>query len=189
MTESEMLSRLQSTLPRERYLHTLGVAETAERLAGIHNIDKSKARTAALLHDCAKGMNAGDMLSAIRDAGIEVDDNEISITSVMHAPAGAAVAKRDYSVTDPEILSAIRRHTLGGRGMSKLELLIYVSDFIEPNRRVFDGLIEMRALAEKDLRAAALGIARLSAEYVLSRKQELHPTTIEMINDMEGYHD
>ncbi len=189
MTDSEMLSRLRNTLTRERYLHTLGVADTAERLAGINGVDVYKARVAALLHDCAKGMSYEDMISAIREMGVSIDADEMSIASVVHAPAGVAVAMRDYGVCDPDILSAIRRHTLGGRNLSDLEALIYVSDFIEPNRRPFDGLQEMRDLAQRDLRAAALGIARLNAEYVLSRKFRLHPTTIEMINDMEGYHD
>ena len=189
MNSWDMLDLLKRRVSPRRYSHTLGVAVTALRLAGRYAIDADKAYIAAILHDCAKGMPARDMLSAIRDSGITVDAEELAIESVLHAPAGALVAARDYGVNDPEILSAIRRHSLGHKRMSGLETLIYVSDYREPERPPFDGLFEARELAETSLFKAARFIAGKSVEYELKRSNAPHKNTIEMLNDMEGYYD
>lgn len=104
---------------------------------------------------------------------------------VLHAPAGMVVARDEFGVQDPDVLSAIRNHTLGRRGMSPLETLIFVSDFIEPNRAPFEGLEEARTLAKTDLRAAARRCAELSNDFVLRRGGQVHPRTAEMLKYWE----
>lgn len=180
-----MKCRLKNTLKPERYLHTLGVAYTAKKYAAKAGVDADCAETAALLHDCAKSMNYEAMLALAEDAGVYVDDIEKQIPSIVHAPAGKALAMRDYGITDEGILSAIRLHTIGGRRLSALEMLIYLSDFIEPERKPFDGLDQVRALAERNLYAASRMAARLSADYVMSRGGLVHPATIEMFQYTE----
>ena len=86
MTEEQICEKLQQVLKPGRYRHTLGVADTAERMATVWHVSPAQARLAGLLHDCGK--EAGDALS--------------------HGPIGARLACTDYGVTDEEIL----RHRL-----------------------------------------------------------------------------
>lgn len=164
----EVQRALEKRLKPGRYQHTLGVADTAKRLAERYGVDPQRAYLAGLLHDCAKWMRYEDMAALVKDGVPDLSEDELKTEPVLHAPAGMLVAQRDYGVRDPEILSAIRKHTLGGAGMTALEKLIYVSDFVEPNRKPFPGLAEAQALAESDLNAAARLCARLTSEHVIS---------------------
>lgn len=181
MTEKDLLEKLQEQIRPSRYEHTLGVAETAERLAPRFGIDPNRARVAALLHDCAKYMTHEEMQTAVVKAGIDADEIEMGNHFVLHAPAGAARAALEYGVQDAEILSAIRWHTIGGARMSALDALIYTADCIEPGRKPYPGIEEPRALAEKDIFAAARLCAEQSVEYVKIRGGEPHPITLEML--------
>ena len=112
----------------------------------------------------------------------EADVLELAAGQVLHAPAGMVVARQKYGVRDPEILSAIRKHTLGGADMTPFEALIYVSDVIEPNRAMYAGLSRARELAGIDLRAAARYCAQMTKDYVeKSGHGTLHPRTAEML--------
>lgn len=185
MEINDMHSMLKSSISESRYLHTLGVVETAVRLSVLHGADTEKARVCALLHDCAKRMDIKDMIEISNAEGFPPDEFEISTPPVLHAPAGAAVAKRIYGVNEPVILNAIRAHTIGCMNPTKLDAIVFVADFIEPGRKPFPGLDEARFLARSDLLAAMKLCARLSGEYVVSRGGRMHPTTIKMINDTE----
>ncbi len=78
---------------------------------------------------------------------------------------------------DPEVLHAIRYHTTGCAEMSKLDKIIYLADMVEPGRRSFPGLAQLRALCETDLDAAMRMALQSSAEHVKENRQALHPDT------------
>lgn len=181
-TEPELLEKLKKTLTLHRYYHTLGVADTAERLSGRFGVDPHRARLAGLLHDCAKSMPYGEMRRIVAENVPDTDEQELDAEPVLHAPAGMVVAGRDYGVRDKTILQAIRRHTLGGPDMTAMDALIYVSDFIEPGRRPFPGLEDVRALAETDIFAAMRACAKLTTDYVTSKGQKSHPRTLALLN-------
>ena len=178
MPEVEAERALRETLSPHRFSHTLGVRETAERLANIHGLDAAAARVAGLLHDAAK---CALYIEQLRLAEGVADELERANPELLHAPAGMAVARDRFGVRDPEILSAIRNHTLGRRGMSGLELAIYVADFIEPEREDFPGLSDVRELAEADLQAAASKCAELTYDFCRRRGSAPHPRTLELL--------
>lgn len=185
-TEAEILEKLKKTLSLHRWHHTLGVADTALRLAGRFGISPGKARLAALLHDCAKSLPYGEMRRLVQENVPDTDELELDAEPVLHAPAGMVLARRDFGVRDPEVLQAIRRHTIGGANMTPLDALIYVSDFIEPGRRRFPGLDQVRELAGTDIFAAMRLSARLSNDYLISRGQQPHPKTIALTTGGEA---
>ena len=185
-TEEEILERLRKTLTVHRYHHTLGVADTAERLAAQYGVDPHRARLAGLLHDCAKSLPYGEMRRLVEDCVPDADEQELESEPVLHAPAGMVLAKRDYGVKDRSILQAIRRHTLGGPEMTPMDALIYVADFIEPGRKPFPGLEEVRTLAESDIFAAMRACARLTTDYVASRGHQSHPRTLALLETSEA---
>ena len=177
-TEAALLDKLRSTITLHRYHHTLGVADTACRLASRFGVDPMRARLAGLLHDCAKSLPYGEMRTLVEQNVPDTDALELDAEPVLHAPAGMVLAKRDYGVRDASILQAIRRHTLGGDHMTAMDAVIYVSDFIEPGRRPFDGLERARAAAETDIFEAMRICADLTIAYLASRGQKPHPRTL-----------
>ena len=176
----QMTRQLAQTLSAHRLSHTLSVAETAVDLAVRYGENPFQAHLAGMLHDCAKGLDAPAMLQLIRTGGISADEMELGMPALLHAPAGAALAREQYHVTDPAVLSAIRWHTTGRRNMTKLEKIIYLADMIEPERADFPGLSEIRALALDDLDEAVSLAAARSVAYVTEQGKRLHPRTIEL---------
>ena len=154
LNSDQMVNKLRSTLSENRFLHSLGVMETALKLAEKYSADRSICYTAGLLHDCAKYLSTAEMLKLIAEYSIQLYPGEENYPYLLHAPAGVAVAQRDYGVNDARVLSAIRCHTVGSRHMSLTDTIIFVSDFIEPNRPDFEGLESVRLLSQTDLDAA-----------------------------------
>ena len=184
LSREEICAALKATLKPGRYTHTLGVAETALRLAPRYGVDPALAELAGLLHDCAKYMPIDEMRKLVVGTVPDADAEELETVSVLHAPAGAVWAAREFGVQDRGILSAIRKHTLGDAQMSALDALIYTADFIEPNRAPFPGLEEARALAETDIFAATRKCAELTNRHLAEQGRLAHPRTLKMLAEL-----
>lgn len=178
-----MQEKLQSALSVKRYIHTMGVAEEAGKLAEIYGTakDRQKARVAGLLHDCAKDYPEGMRLRFCKEYKVQVDEIMQKQTDLIHPFLGAEVAKREYQVLDEDILNAIRYHTTGRAGMTLLEKIIFIADYIEPNREKFGGLDEARRLAYLDLDQAMEYILENTIAYVKARGRLLHPLSLEAL--------
>ena len=173
---ADMMERLQGALPARRMEHTLGVIDTAVSLAPRYGLRERQAYLAAALHDCAKGMNIDQMFS-LTGAGPEWRQ----YPQTLHAWAGEILAESEYNVFDPEVLSAIRKHTTASSEMSALDMLIYVADAIEPGRKAYPGLHALRMLAARDLAAAARECAESSYQYNKSAGRAVHPDTLKFL--------
>ncbi len=180
-SEAQILERLRGTITERRFVHTLGVAETAQRLAPRCGVEPMRARLAGLLHDCAKSMPLEQMRALVIANLPDLDAAELETRAILHAPAGMVVARDEYGVRDARILSAIRKHTVGDGHMSPMDALIYVSDFIEPGREPFPGLEKARRLAEKDILGAMCCCAELTEKHLRSRGQSVHPRTLQLL--------
>ena len=64
-------------------------------------------------------------------------------------------------------------------------MIVYVADYIEPNRADFPGLDRARLLARTDIREAALECARQACDFTDRRGRCAHPATAEMIRALE----
>ena len=181
-SEEQVVEKLRATLNPHRFTHTMGVADTATRLAARFNVDPHRARLAGLLHDCAKSMPLDEMRALVQANIPDMDEEELNTRAVLHAPAGMVLAERDYGVRDRNILSAIRKHTLGDGSMSPMDALIYVADFIEPNRIPFPGLDKVRKAAEKDIYRAMCLAAELTESHLRSQGQTAHPRTLALLD-------
>lgn len=181
-SEAQILEKLRDMITFRRYTHTLGVADTAERLAPSCGVDPKRARLAGLLHDCAKSMPLEEMRKLVMENLPDWDEAELETRQILHAPAGMILARDMFGVRDGQILSAIRKHTVGAGDMSPMDALIYVSDFIEPGREPFPGLEKARKLADKDIYRAMLCCAELTAKHLRSRGQDIHPRTLKLIS-------
>lgn len=130
----EIHSMLKCIVRPNRFLHILGVQYTAVSLAMAHGCDVKKAEMAGVLHDCGKYLTYDEQFDACKKHNVELSDIEIKIPALIHAKLGAQIATEKYRITDEEILDAIRFHTTGRENMTLLEKIIYISDYIEPNR-------------------------------------------------------
>ncbi len=177
--------KLRAALSDKRLVHSLLVAHTARKLARIHGVNEDRAALAGLLHDCAKCLPLSTMQHIARENRLLLDKETLQSGNLLHGPAGAVVAEKEYGVTDPIILSSIRCHTTGKVGMLPLDMIVYLSDKIEPSRRTYPVLEEVRELAQKDLAAAMLHSLRSTLEYVRSQNTEPHPQTQKVADWLE----
>ena len=183
MKSDKMEYKLKKELDRQRFEHTLGVERTARQMARVFGEDEEKAALAGLLHDCAKCMPLSQMIKAARRA--DVDPVMKESKALMHAVAGRCVAQDVYGVQDEDVLGAIRWHTTGHAGMTRLEKIIYLADVIEPNRKPYPGLEALRALCIQDLDGAMHTALRMSLEHVREQGKTLHPDTLAALADYE----
>lgn len=177
----EFKNRLKDGMSERRYLHSLGVADEAKRLALLYGADEGKAYLAGLLHDCAKEIK--NQAEKCDELGIRIDDMMRQNTGLIHGPLGAAVAKSDFGVSDEEILSAISWHTLGRAGMTLLEKIVYIADYTEKNR-VYEGVEELRKAVDADLDDAILLSIERHLKVLEKRGAAVHPNTILLRDDI-----
>ena len=146
-----------SYLKPKRMPHVLGTEQEAVRLAEKYGADVTKARIAALLHDCTKKLDMDEQLAMCRQYAIPLDELEQKALKLLHSKTGAAIA-RDVFAVDDEIYNAILYHTTGKPDMTLLEKIIYLADYIEPTRD-FPGVETLRKTVYEDLdRGLLLGL-------------------------------
>jgi predicted HD superfamily hydrolase involved in NAD metabolism len=139
--------QMKVELSEKRFSHTLGVQYTCACLAMRYQVDIKKATISGLLHDCAKSLTNDKMLSYCIQNKILITDIEKRNPYLLHAKVGAHYAKYLYYISDKEILNAISCHTTGKANMNKLEMILYIADYIEPSRKEIQGLAQIRELA------------------------------------------
>lgn len=150
MTIDEIRDKLKKALSQKRFKHSVGVMETAVKLASLYGVDEKKARLAGLLHDCAREMKAEEILKICDEKNIEIDNICAMQPKLLHGPVGTVVAREEYGIEDEEILSAIYCHTTGRKDMSALDKIIFLADYIEPGRD-FSGVEKVREAVFEDL--------------------------------------
>ncbi len=178
MNRLEIEKKLKKALDKERYTHTMGVMYTAASLAMRHGADMEQARYAGLLHDCAKCVPNREKLKLCKKHKIHVSLSEERNPFLLHAKLGAYFAKKRYGVKDKEVLHAIQVHTTGEPGMNLLDKILYIADYIEPNRDKAPDLAEVRRLAFEDLDKAMMKILSDTLDYLNERGGELDPMTM-----------
>lgn len=174
----EMIEKVKSLLPEKRWAHVLRVVDMAKKLARIHGINSQKAEIAAYLHDVSKFFTLEEMKNFV---WTYEHLNDYQIGELLHGFAGAIYARNRFRVEDMDILNAIRYHTIGRRGMSDLEKLIYIADAVEEGR-VYPGVEDMRQVAYENLDKAILMEANRKIEYLIKLGAVIHPSTVEMRN-------
>lgn len=170
---------LQDDLDYYRYWHSVSVAFTAAALAMNYHYDSpDRAEIAGLLHDCAKGIPVEDRFDLCHQYGIFLDEIDYENPGLLHAKLGAEIAADKFGVLDWEIQNAIRTHTTGAPDMSMLQKIIYVADYIEPNRDdIILHLDKIQELAFKDIDEAVYVISGNVLKYLEEKGRTIDPAT------------
>lgn len=177
--------RVIELLKPNRVAHVLGCRETAVALARRWGADVTDAARAGLLHDITKALNGDLQLTLCRAYGIILDAFSKENPKILHALTGSLVAERIFGESEP-VVSAIRHHTTGKADMSVLEKIIYVADYMEPNRD-FPGVDKLRQLAFSDLDGALrLGLT-MTLDMLHRQGSAVSPASREALDWLDGH--
>lgn len=171
----DVISSLRMLLNPHRFKHTLAVAETAYRIASATGSNAERAYLAGLLHDCAKHLSDSELIEAATNHGETLGEQELKYpNNLLHSKVGSFRAREVYGIDDSEILSSIYYHTTAKPDMSLLEKIIYVSDFIEPGRKIDmePSLDKLRELALIDIEKTFLIILEHTTAYLIDTYKE-----------------
>ncbi len=149
-----------------RYRHSLGTEEVACDLALIHGYDMWKASIAGILHDCVKDFSDEELINDCIRYHLPISEVERQRVLLLHAKVGAAYAEDIFGIKDEDILNAIRYHTTGRPGMSLLEKIIFISDYIEPNRKPLPEIDRIRWEAYNHLDNAVIMVSKSTLDYL-----------------------
>lgn len=192
MKTLEISQKLRKTLEKElkpdRFDHTLGVAYTAASMAFYYGADPEKALVAGYLHDCAKCMSHEEQLKICEKNNIEVTSVERNNHSLLHAKVGMYLARTKYEIMDEDILNAIRWHTTGRENMSLLEKIVYIADFIEPNRKPLENMAQIRKEAFGDIDLCLSHILHDSVIYLNTIGKECDDSTMKAYEYYKQYY-
>ena len=168
-----------------RVAHVLGCRDTAVELARVYGENEVDAARAGLLHDITKAIDGPLQLTLCDEYGIVLDTFSRSIPKTLHALTGSLVAQRIFGENE-NVVSAICHHTTGRAIMTLLEKIIYIADYVEPNRD-FPGVEEMRAMAYTDLDQAVLMGLQSAVAHVRRQGQGLAPATLEALEFLQNH--
>lgn len=166
-----------SMVREKRVKHIRGTEEEAVRLARRWGADETYARRAGILHDCTKYLELEDQLSLCRQYGVQLDELEQVAVKLLHSKTGACIARAVFGEPD-EVFWAIYWHTTAKADMTTLEKILYVADYMEPNRD-FEGVERLRELAYQDLDKALLLGVETTIQEMKDRKLPVHQNTLQ----------
>lgn len=166
-------AKLKAAISQSRLAHTMGVVRSAAQLARRYGADPIKTRIAAMLHDCAK-VDSDTIIHWAEEYSIDTTDIPLP---ALHGYVGAEKAKREYGITDEDVLRAITVHTLCAPNMSKLDKIVYLADKIEYGRNFAD-VDAIRIAADYDLDSAVKICIEHSFDDVVSKGCAIHPNTL-----------
>lgn len=177
---------IAARLSPHRSQHSFAVARLAEQMARRFGADPARAYLSGILHDYAKGIPAPELMKLAEEKGLIEDPVERGNPDLLHAPVGAWLIEHELGISDPDILNAVRWHTVGAPGMSTLDKIIYLADVIEPGRD-FPGVEQLRCLAERDLDRAMIAALDATLRYCIERGRLIHPRAVLLRNELLGF--
>ena len=174
---SWLRAKVMPYLTEKRVAHVLGCENEAVALANRWGEDPERAAVAGILHDITKRLSAEEQLKLCEKYGIINDAAEVANPKLLHAKTGAALARDLFGIED-DIYGAIRWHTTGKPDMTLLEKIIYLADYVEPNRS-FPGLEELRELCFEDIDAAMAKGLEMSLAFIRAEGAEPYKDSVE----------
>ncbi len=182
MTMQDYRNAIVARLSDYRATHSLNVAKAAVQLAKKYGADVQQAEIAGLLHDCTKEMPPKEQLQLLEEFDIMITSAERCAHKLLHAVTGSVIARTQFGITDEAILSAIRYHTTGKAGMTLLEKIIYVADFISEERN-FPGVERLRVTAFENLDDAVFAGLAFTLQDLVAKGKPVHPDTVAAYNE------
>jgi predicted HD superfamily hydrolase involved in NAD metabolism len=169
----EITTALRARLSPQRLLHSLGTSHSAVFLANRWGCDPDDALLAALLHDVAKEESPSAQREIILRSEHWHNPEDDAFPSIWHAAASAQLASEEFGVSET-VARAIALHPTGEAGMTVLEKVIFLSDYIEPTR-TWEGVRDLRELARCNFEEAVRTAIFKKTAHVKAKRKPLHP--------------
>ena len=168
-----------SLLNPNRVAHVLGCRDTAVALAKHWGANETDAARAGILHDITKAIDGPLQLTLCSEYGTMLSDFSRRYPKTLHALTGSLVAERVFG-ENTAVCEAIRHHTTGKANMNLLEKIVYIADYMEPNRTI-PGVDRLRELAYTDLDAAVKLGLEMTLEHLARQGAEVSPESREAL--------
>lgn len=178
-----MKALLRRRVKPSRFVHSVMVAETAEKMAYAYDVDPRVARMAGLLHDWDKALSPKRLRDRIAYYKLDIDGpTQINMPHLLHGPTAAAVLADEFPEFGAEVFQAIARHTVGGIRMSPLDMIVFCADKIEPGNdvQVYRDLYDQ--IGKIDLKDLFLAVQREGLIYLLRSTRPLNVDAVEVWN-------
>ncbi|MFD1419511.1 bis(5'-nucleosyl)-tetraphosphatase (symmetrical) YqeK [Lactiplantibacillus songbeiensis] len=183
-THAALMAKVAAQLTDSRYQHCLRVEQTSRELAQANGVDPELAAIAGLLHDYAKQRADETFINLIKTRGLDPALLNYG-NGVWHGVVGAELIKTELHIYNENILNAVRLHTVGAPYMPKLAQIVFMADFIEPNRD-FPGVDEARQVTAKSLAAGVRYQIQHTLNYLVEKGQPVYPQTLATYNAWVG---
>jgi predicted HD superfamily hydrolase involved in NAD metabolism len=178
---SDIKAIIKDSVSEGRYLHILRVADTARKLAEFWGVDGDKAYLAGILHDAAKRLSPNDIMALGITLDDYLDDVFNEYPKVWHALISDVYCLHRFGIEDTDVLDASKWHTTGKANMSILAQIIFIADYIEPERGVKPRAY-IETLAYRHLGQAVFALSTVSLHHLLIQGWAFHPNTVECRN-------
>ena len=182
MTFEQYEQEVKRHLTQGRFYHSQCVAAEAEKLARRYGADPEKARLCGILHDVMKDTPPQEQLKILEKSGIILTVAQRRNRKLWHALSGAAYLRDALGITDQEILGAVECHTSGKGGMSLLDKVLFVADYISADRD-YPGVEELRVTAYRSLEEAMVEGIRFTVDELMGQELPVAAESIEAYND------
>ena len=182
MSGADYKAIIRSMMGDYRYTHSVNVAAEADELARLYGEDEHKAYVAGILHDITKEIPKEEQLQIIREGGIILDGVQQNAPKLWHSISGSVYVLR-LGIEDEDIINAIRYHTTGRAGMSRLEKIIFIADFTAAERS-YPGVETMREKSRQSLEEAMLFAMQFTLSDLSRRELAIHPDEVHCYNEI-----
>ena len=182
MTYEQCEQEVKRHLTQGRFYHSQCVAAEAEKLARRYGADPEKARLCGILHDVMKDTPPQEQLKILEKSGIILTVAQRRNRKLWPALSGAAYLRDALGIADQEILGAVECHTSGKGGMSLLDKVLFVADYISADRD-YPGVEELRVTAYRSLEEAMVEGIRFTVDELMGQELPVAAESIEAYND------
>ncbi|MBN1298193.1 MAG: bis(5'-nucleosyl)-tetraphosphatase (symmetrical) YqeK [Actinobacteria bacterium] len=145
----------------------------------------NKACLASILHDYGKMFGREELAGFASLHSKDLSRFERSCGPCIHAFVAPYLIKRDFGISDRDVLHAVKYHTTGSLKMNVLDRIIYISDKLESGRS-YDNIENLRELSLRDPDLCLLEVYKSNIIYVINKNCALHPNTSRIWNYICG---
>ncbi|MCX7765777.1 MAG: bis(5'-nucleosyl)-tetraphosphatase (symmetrical) YqeK, partial [Candidatus Sumerlaeia bacterium] len=110
-------------------------------------------------------------------SGDIIPEEDQPFPQLWHCNYAVLILKTELDISNPELLQAVLWHSTGEAGMTTLQKILFLADYIEPTRE-FEGVRELRRLAAVDLDRAVAHALKMKLNYLQSNAIKIHPRLI-----------
>ena len=180
LSSSEIIAKEKSNMTADRFEHCIGVSKTARKLAELNHYDVDKAALAGFIHDYAKQVAVDEYREVIKTQGFDQDLLNWN-RSIWHGIVGTYFIQRDLKINDPEILTAVCKHTTADVEMTTLDKIVFMADYIEPGRS-FPGVEEARKITYANINQGVGYQLAHTLKFLIDKRNKIYPRTLDAYN-------